>query len=141
MPAFTLSASGDVSDAEVLALYQSVGWSAYTRDPTLLVQAIRNSSLVVGARDAGGKLVGLARAVSDDTTICYLQDILVDPAVQRAGVGRKLIEAVKTHYRHVRQTVLLTDNEPGQRAFYENLGFTEGADIRPGPVRVFALFR
>jgi len=141
MPEFTISASSDVSDAEALALYQSVGWTAYTRDPALLAQAIKNSSFVVIARDADGALVGLARAVSDDATICYLQDILVDPACQGAGVGRKLLEAVQARFEHVRQTVLLTDNEPGQRAFYEALGFMEGADFSPGPLRVFALFR
>jgi hypothetical protein len=37
--------------------------------------------------------------------------------------------------------VLITDNDPGQRAFYEALGFTEGSDFRPEPVRVFAQFR
>lgn len=141
MPQISISASADVSDAEALALYESVGWSAYTRDPGLLVRAIRNSSFVVTARSAGGVLIGLARVVSDDASICYLQDILVDPAFQGTGVGRTLLEAVQARYGHVRQTVLLTDNEPGQRAFYEALGFTEGADFSPEPLRVFALFR
>lgn len=141
MPEFTISADRGVSDAEALALYESVGWSAYTRDPELLVRAIRNSSFVVTARNAGGELVGLARAVSDDATICYLQDILVDPAFQGSGVGRALLEAVQTRFGHVRQTVLLTDNEPGQRAFYQALGFTEGGDFSPEPLRAFALFR
>lgn len=98
---------------------------------------LRNSSFVVTARDADGGLIGLARTVSDDATICYLQDILVEPAYQGAGVGRRPLEAVRTRYGHVRQTVLLTDNEPGQRAFYEALGFTEGADFSPEPLRVF----
>lgn len=141
MPEFSIPASPDVSDAEVLALYEAVGWAAYTRNPDLLVRAIRNSSFVVTARNGAGELVGLARAVSDDATICYLQDILVDPAFQGSGVGRALLEAVQARYRHVRQTVLLTDDEPGQRAFYEALGFTEGADFSPAPLRVFALFR
>lgn len=44
-------------------------------------------------------------------------------------------------YQHVRQLVLITDNEPGQRAFYEARGFTDGSDVRPEPVRVFAQFR
>jgi ribosomal protein S18 acetylase RimI-like enzyme len=141
MPQFSISASAVVTDAEALALYESVGWAAYSRDLGLLVRAIRNSSFVVTARSVGGELVGLARAVSDDATICYLQDILVDPAFQGTGVGRTLLEAVQARYGHVRQTVLLTDNEPGQRAFYEALGFTEGADFSPEPLRVFALIR
>lgn len=151
MPDFTISAAASGSDAglsgnvvsavEALELYQSVGWTTYTRDPDLLVRAIRNSSFVVTARKTDGQLIGLARAVSDDATICYLQDILVEPRFQGSGVGRQLLEAVQSRYRHVRQTVLLTDNEPGQRAFYEALGFTEAADFSPGPLRAFALFR
>ena len=136
-----VDASSPVSDAEVLVLYGSVGWSAYTRNPEVLLRAIRNSSFVVTARGASGELMGLARTISDDATVCYLQDILVNPAFQGAGAGRALLEAVKTRYGHVRQTVLLTDNEPGQRAFYQSLGFTEGSDFRPEPLRVFARFR
>ena len=48
---------------------------------------------------------------------------------------------MQKRYEHVRQMVLITDNEPGQRAFYEAVGFTEGSDFRPEPVRVFAQFR
>ena len=141
MPEFTVLAGAPDSDSEVLALYESVGWTAYTRDPGVLARAIRGSSFVVTARTADGGLVGLARAVSDDATICYLQDILVDPAFQKSGAGRALLDAVRKRYEHVRQLVLITDNEPGQRAFYEALGFTEGSDFRPEPVKVFAQLR
>jgi len=141
MPAFSIFTSNEFSDAEVLSLYESVGWAAYTRFPELLTRAIRSSSFVVTARNANGELVGLARVVSDDATICYLQDILVRPPFQGAGVGRALVEQVTARYAHVRQTVLITDNEPGQRAFYEAMGFMEGSNFAPEPVRVFALFR
>lgn len=53
------------------------------------------------------------------------------PDHQRAGVGRSLIEAVLEHSRTIRQIVLLTDAEPGQRAFYTSLGFTEAHDVEP----------
>lgn len=141
MPTFTLSTSPAIADTEILSLYSSVGWTAYTKNPDVLFQAIQNSSFVVSAWSEDGKLVGLARTVSDDATICYLQDILVHPELQRAGVGRALFEQVMERYQHVRQTVLITDDEPQQRAFYESMGLTEGADFSGGPVRVFAEFR
>ena len=140
MSTFSISTSSEFSDVELLSLYESVGWAAYTRDPDLLTKAIRSSSFVVTARDEEGGLVGLARVISDDATICYLQDILVRPAFQGAGIGRALIEQVAARYQHVRQTVLITDNEPGQRAFFEALGFTEGSNFTPEPLRVFAQF-
>jgi GNAT superfamily N-acetyltransferase len=141
MLAFSISTSCNFSNVELLSLYESVGWTAYTRDPQLLTRAVRSSSFVVTARTDEGGLVGLARAISDDATICYLQDILVRPTFQGTGIGRALVEHVSARYQHVRQTVLVTDNEPGQRAFYEALGFTEGSNFTPEPVRVFAQFR
>jgi GNAT superfamily N-acetyltransferase len=141
MLTFSISTSCNFSNVELLSLYESVGWTAYTRDPQLLTRAVRSSSFVVTARTEEGGLVGLARAISDDATICYLQDILVRPTFQGTGIGRALVEHVSARYQHVRQTVLVTDNEPGQRAFYEALGFTEGSNFTPEPVRVFAQFR
>ncbi|ASN39392.1 GNAT family N-acetyltransferase [Arthrobacter sp. 7749] len=141
MSPFTMSTSPAIPDVDVLSLYNAVGWTAYTDSPELLFQAIKNSSFVVSARNEDGQLVGLARAISDDATICYLQDILVHPDLHRTGVGRVLFERVLERYEHVRQTVLITDDEPWQRAFYESMGLTEGADFSAGPVRVFAKFR
>lgn len=141
MPLFTTVSDDAITDKEALALYESVGWTTYTRDPLALRQALNNSSFVVGARAENGELIGIARAVSDDTTICYIQDILVIPALHRSGVGRALLKQVTARYEHVRQTILITDNEPAQRAFYEALGFTEGSNFTPDPLRMFALFR
>lgn len=121
---------------QLLALYDAVGWSAYTRDPDALVAGVEGSWLVVTALDAG-TLVGLARVVSDGATIAYLQDILVAPSHQRSGVGRALLDAVDERTAGIRQTVLLTDAEPGQRAFYEAAGFTEAHDVAPHPLRAF----
>lgn len=129
------------SQAEILALYDSVGWSTYTAKPDVLISALENSTYIACAWSGQGKLVGLIRAVSDDTTICYVQDILVQPEFQGTGVGRALWTKVAERFDHVRQTVLITDDEPQQRAFYESMGLTEGADFKPHPVRMFALFR
>ena len=78
--------------------------------------------------------------MSDAATICYLQDVLVLPDEQRNGIGRALVQAILDRYRTVRQKVLLTDDEPGQRAFYESLGFSETRDHPPGTLRAFVRF-
>lgn len=124
---------------ELHALYASVGWTSYTKDFGALEKAVKNSSFVVCARSEAGALVGLARAVSDDVSICYLQDILIDPATQRSGVGRALLEAVKVRYAHVMQHVLITDGTPGQLAFYRALGYHDTRDLIRTPVTCFYL--
>lgn len=115
--------------AELVSLYASVGWSSYTRDPEALEKAVCNSSFVVCARSDTGELLGLARAVSDHVSICYVQDILVRPDVHRQGVGRSLMQAVLTRYAHVMQQVLITDDEPAQQAFYRSLGLHNTRDL------------
>ncbi len=123
---------------ELLKLYDALGWSAYTRDPATLAAAVSASLAVVTASN-DGQLIGLARVVGDGHTIVYLQDILVAPAWQRKGVGRALFHRVFAPFSTVRQHVLMTDDEPQQRAFYESLGLTEVREL-PHPIRVFAKF-
>lgn len=125
---------------EVLALYEAVGWTAYTRDPDSLLRAVHGSHRVATARDDGRRLVGLARSVSDGETIVYVQDVLVEPDRHRHGIGSRLLTILLEAYDGVRQQVLLTETEPGQRAFYESLGFTETHDMRP-ELRAFVRFR
>jgi predicted GNAT superfamily acetyltransferase len=60
---------------DVVSLYESVGWTVYTRDPGTIRAALAGSSFVAGAF-LGERLVGLVRAVSDDATISYVQDVL-----------------------------------------------------------------
>lgn len=134
-----IAAEPAVGEQELMILYGSVGWTAYTADPATLRSAIANSSHVVTAR-RDQRLVGLARAISDDATICYLQDVLVHPDERRSGIGRALVTAVLDRYAHVRQQVLLTDDEPGQRAFYESLGYRELRDFGEGTLRGFVRF-
>jgi len=125
------------SRAELLSLYASVGWTSYTQHPDKLERAVRQSSFVVCARSESGELLGLARTVSDDVSICYLQDLLVRPEVQRTGLGRALMTAVLERYRHVMQHVLITDDGEAQLAFYSSLGFANTRDLKEVPTNCF----
>jgi ribosomal protein S18 acetylase RimI-like enzyme len=124
---------------QVLALYDAVGWTAYTSSPETVSAALAGSAAIAVAR-AGTELVGLARVISDGASICYLQDVLVRPSFQRRGLGRRLVQLVVQPFAHVRQKVLLTDNEAGQKAFYESLGYTQVTDNDGGALRAFVRF-
>ena len=90
-----------VDTGELIELYDSVGWSVYSRDVGTLRRALAGSSTLVIARDSA-VLIGLARVVSDNATICYLQDVLVKPSHQGHGVGRALVQAALEPYANVR---------------------------------------
>lgn len=113
---------------EVLALYKSVGWSMYTRDPARLERALTHSLMVLGAFE-GKQLVGLIRVVGDGETILFIQDLLVLPEYQRRGIGKQLIEALLARFPEVRQRVLLTDDDPKTRSFYKAAGFVESQQM------------
>jgi ribosomal protein S18 acetylase RimI-like enzyme len=103
-----------------------------------LEQALRNSSHLVTARE-GGRLVGLARCVSDDTSIAYVQDILVDPGYQQRGIGRALLQDCLDRYEHVRQKVLITDDRADQLRFYKSLGFANTRELVEMPINAFVI--
>ena len=137
---FTITAELPAA-TELVDLYRSVGWTAYTDDAERLVDAVNASYCVLAARSESGGLVGLARTVSDGLTVAYLQDILVAPEYQRRGVGGALLDGILARTDGIRQLVLLTDAEPAQRAFYESRGLVEAHDVAPNQLRSFVLFR
>jgi GNAT superfamily N-acetyltransferase len=107
--------------SELVALYEAVGWTAYTRDPDALERAVRASTWVATAR-VDGALIGFARALSDEVAIAWLQDVLVHPSQQRAGVGSALLRAALDRFALVRTFALLTDDRPEQHLFYRSMG-------------------
>lgn len=118
-----VAAEQSVGREETIALYEAVGWTAYTADPDALLRSVARSHLVLTVRDADGTLIGLARTVSDGATVCYVQDLLVRPDRQHAGIGRALLDAVRRAYAGCRQLVLVTDRD-GPLDFYRAAGFT-----------------
>lgn len=111
-------------DSEILRLYESVGWTAYTDDREALQKGFENSMLTLTAYE-DGRLLGLIRVVGDGHTVVLIQDILVFPEYQRRGIGSALLQAVLDRYSHVRQIQLLTDNTEKTVAFYKSMGFAD----------------
>lgn len=109
---------------DLLSLYRSVGWISYTDKPDMLSKAYENSLSVITAW-SGEKLIGVIRVVGDGCSIIYIQDILVLKEYQQRGIGTKLASIISDKYKDVYQKVLLTDNEPKTKAFYEKLGFVQ----------------
>ena len=118
----------EYNEAEILGLYASVGWTAYTDDPAALRNGFANSLLTLAAYEEAA-LAGLIRVVGDGHTIVFVQDILVRPQFQRRGIGSVLLQAVLNRYAGVRQIELLTDDTPETAAFYRSMGFRELTDL------------
>ena len=111
-------------EEEILPLYASVGWTAYTDAPDVLHRGFERSLLTFAAYE-GKTLVGLARAVGDGETVVLMQDLLVFPQYQRRGIGTALMRAMMERFANVRQFQLLTDDTEKTLAFYRSLGLHE----------------
>ncbi len=82
-------------------------------------RAFANSYLVCFAW-VDGKIVGAARVTSDGVFYATIIDVAVDPAFQRSGIGRKMMQALLRRLSGMK--VYLT-TVPGKEGFYEKLGF------------------
>ena len=114
----------EVSFEEIYPLYEAVGWTNYTTNPTMLKNALEQSLFILTAREEDGKLIGFLRAVGDGYSIVYIQDIIVLPEYQRQGIGTQLLRQTLEHFKEVYQMILTTDSELKTIAFYESNGFT-----------------
>ncbi|MBY0758433.1 GNAT family N-acetyltransferase [Drancourtella sp. An210] len=116
------------NEEEILTLYSSVGWTAYTDHPGVLKKGFENSLLILAAYE-DDKLLGIVRVVGDGYTIIFIQDLLVFPEYQRKGIGTVLVQQVLERFRHVRQIELATDNTQKTIRFYKSLGFQNMSEI------------
>lgn len=129
LSAIEFSDSEIVPIKELTELYESVGWTSYSEDPDALAKAVDRSDYVITARNADGELVGLTRCLTDEVHVCLIQDVLVRPAEQRTGIGSVMVGRCLRVHEHIRQIMLMTDDEPATRSFYESLGFSPTSDL------------
>lgn len=70
-------------------------------------------------------------------SIVYIQDVLVQPSHQRLGLGRQMIDVTLERFAHVRQRILLTDDEPHQHRLYRNAGFHDVSKVTNAQLHAF----
>ncbi|TAL80918.1 MAG: GNAT family N-acetyltransferase [Beijerinckiaceae bacterium] len=88
-------------------------------DLARLENMLRFADVIITARDEG-RLVGLARAITDFSYCCYLSDLAVDVAYQRRGIGKRLID--ETHRAAGEDTTLILISAPAAQSYYPKIG-------------------
>lgn len=122
-----ITVDGEIGEAEVLDLYRANHWSAADK-PDPLLAGLRNSHSLVTAR-IGGRLVGLANAISDGHLVVYFPHMLVVPDAQGQGIGRKIMQAMLDKYSGFHQLMLTADGDSVD--FYKRLGFVRAGRTEP----------
>lgn len=106
---------------DMLALYRASGINRPTDDSNRMATMLASSNLLITAR-LDGKLVGLARCLTDKAYVVYICDLLVDKAYQQQGIGKALLAAVQQATGP--QVQQLLRSAPSAMKYYPAAGFT-----------------
>lgn len=110
-----------ISNNQLLYLYNSVGWYAYTNNQQDLSKMVESSYWWAAYYDST-QLVGFIRCIGDGQTIIYVQDILIHPDYQRKKIGSALLDLALETFVSVRQLVLVTEDSKEKIDFYQSMG-------------------
>jgi len=83
---------------------------------------LKNSNLIITAT-LEGKLVGIARVLTDMSWVAYISDLIVTPELQKQGVGKRLLKEVRGSVNECCKLLLLA--APSARGYYPHIGFRE----------------
>lgn len=89
-------------------------------EPDRVAMMLSGADLVVTARHHDGRLVGVARAITDFAYCTYLSDLAVDVSVQGQGIGRELIRQIHEHAGLDTRLILLA--APAAQTYYPHIG-------------------
>jgi N-acetylglutamate synthase-like GNAT family acetyltransferase len=106
---------------ETIALYIASGINRPTDQPQRMQRMLQHANLIITARQ-NGKLVGLARCLTDFSFVVYIADLLVDKAVQQQGIGAQLLAEVQQATGPQVQQLLLS--APSAMKYYPKVGFS-----------------
>lgn len=106
---------------EVADVFRASGIRRPIDDLERISTMISNANLIITARTLQGKLVGIARALTDFSYCCYLSDLAVDKDYQRKGIGQQLVNEVQKEIGEKSMLLLLAAPEAAE--YYPHIGF------------------
>ncbi len=112
----------DLDLDEVVQVYRTSGLAERrpVGDRERFAAMLRLANLVVTSRE-DGRLIGIARSVSDFAYVTYVSDIAVVRDRQRLGIGRALIAATQLEAPQAKLVLLAA---PAAVDYYPHIGFT-----------------
>lgn len=122
----------DLSADEYKQLRKDAGWKDICDKQ--IQRSIDASDYIATAR-CNGKIVGMARCLTDNVYIAYVFDVVVASQYQKRGVGKKLMNQIMNHFQeqhdYLMQIVLLAVSHETE-GFYKKLGFKRYPNLLNG---------
>jgi aralkylamine N-acetyltransferase len=109
---------------EIVELYKAAGWWQESPEARAIIPAmIRGSLCFMVARSINGKIIGMARVISDGYSDAYIQDVVVLGAYRGQGIGRELVRRLTQFCVDRKISWIGLVAEPGTQGLYEELGY------------------
>lgn len=89
-------------------------------EPDRIAKMLEHGNLIVTAR-FDGKLVGVARSLTDFLYCTYLSDLAVEDKFQKQGIGKELIRLTKLETPKAKLILLAA---PNTESYYPKIGMT-----------------
>ncbi|MBM7605889.1 N-acetylglutamate synthase-like GNAT family acetyltransferase [Metabacillus crassostreae] len=111
----------DVINADELAeVFKLSGIKRPVEDLPRLQKMIEHADIIITAREEG-KVIGVARAITDYHYCCYLSDLAISKDYQGKGIGKKLVALLKEELGEKVSLILLASEEAME--YYPKIGF------------------
>lgn len=128
-----LTYCNSLSAEDYCELRSSVGWP-----PLIEAQArsgLKHSDFIISCRE-GTHTVGCARVFWDKGYIAYLADVMVLPAYQRQGIGKRLVSEciryIDAQLKDGGKVKIVIVSTKGKEKFYEQFGFKTRPNDKEG---------
>jgi predicted GNAT family N-acyltransferase len=105
--------------ADLQRLFAQTDWTA-KRTPESLAKMLEQTPICMGVWD-GDRLIGFARAVTDDLFRAFVEDVIVDEAYRGQGIGAEIMRRLLERLDHVEEITLNCHDH--LVPFYGRLGF------------------
>jgi len=116
---YTYSFTEPINPEQLQYLLQQTGW-AKNRSPLQLQQMLDRSQLTLCVWH-DDKPIGFARVVTDDIYRAWIEDVVVDEAYRKQGIGSKMLDKLLKRLEHIEVVSLNCDHE--LIPFYGRHGF------------------
>ena len=122
-----------ITPEEYMEMRKLVGWTDFPMEQA--EQGLKHSEhLVVFRKD--GKVIGLARVLTDYGYVVYIADVIVHPDFQGQGLGRALMnnimDYIKSQLKPGYKKMVSLMAAQGKEEFYKKFGFFTRPDETHG---------
>ena len=113
-----------ITAEEYMEMRRLVEWSEFPMEQA--VEGIMHSAYLCVLRKEG-KVIGLARVITDFGYVVYIADVIVHPEYQGQGLGRKLMnnimDYIKSQMKPGYKKMVSLMAAQGKEEFYKKFGF------------------